>query len=624
MADPDAARRITLAVGHTVATEKAGKRWQVYARYIAADGGQRRILTSAPPRGLTRDKNEERAASAADASGLNGGAADGGGRSCSGDAAASAKLGQSGVDLTRTPPPLVGPSHSAPDLTAVRGVSFRIVSDDSRVTETFIASPGPFEWGKLSGFGGEACVPIAVTFHFSDPSASPHIHVHDVFLDPHRSAAARRSGVLRPPPPADEVELLLPVKKAFRWGAHEAAPGHYLAGPAPLSEQGARIGSAWAGRAVAAPAGRPPQPTDFNAFPPLGGERLSGFVMGRTHSFSSAIRLSSPRPSSDGDGGGSSVSNGQQQPIRHVASLGAFPASFSREIGTPRPISRSTFSEGASRRSSCDSLLEQPGQPAPAPPPQPVRRAATNSCATANTTAANSNSAGWTNRSRSGRPPPSPPVPPPPPPVRAPSPTANYTTSAGAASSLSGAGALSGGGVLTGSVAISAGSAPQGCSGYSTPPHCNGPPRVCSPLARTCSCSDDLSFAGAAAAGTTSFADAASPSVVSSSGVSGVVGGCGATTGVAAAPAALAAMAAAMRGVEEGDGAENGSYNRPMSTPRATRRASAAADLDENSTEGGLSQGSPGGVLSRESSGGAGQEGAFDYVALAQADSRAV
>jgi hypothetical protein len=273
---------VTLLVGHTVTQERMGKRFRVYVRHLV-DGEQRRRLTATPAR---RDRAEERTPCAGDATaGPDRSAIGDDGSSATGAGSASAAGGPSGAP-------------SAADVSAVRGVSFRIVSDDLRVTETYIPSPGPFEWGKLIANGIEACVPVAVTFHFVDVGAPPHVHVHDVML---QMVPVGRGGALRGPPPPDEVELTLPERKPFRWAVHEAAPGRYLHAPEGELPAGPKIGSAWAARPAGRPAGAtPPQFTDFAAFPPLSGLRPSGFVMGRTHSFSSAIRLTSHRASSDG------------------------------------------------------------------------------------------------------------------------------------------------------------------------------------------------------------------------------------------------------------------------------------------------------------------------------------
>jgi hypothetical protein len=246
-----------------------GKRFQVYVRHLV-DGEQRRKLTPAAPK-PTRQATDATA-------GANG--------SANGDG------GSSATNAGFAP---------AADVSAVRGVSFRIVSDDLRVTEMYIPSPGPFEWGKLIANGIEACAPVAVTFHFVDINWPPHIHVHDVMLQINKPTG--RGGAPRGPPPPDEVELTLPERHPFRWGLHEAAPGRYLHAVEGELPAGPRIGSAWAARPVARPSGvPPPQPTDFAAFPPLSGARPTGFVMGRTHSFSSAIRLTSSRGSSEGAG----------------------------------------------------------------------------------------------------------------------------------------------------------------------------------------------------------------------------------------------------------------------------------------------------------------------------------
>lgn len=277
-------RVLTLLVGHTVAQERMGKRFRVYVRHLV-DGEQRQRLTAAPSR---RERADERSTP------------------CASDGTAGASGNANGEDGNSATgagftPAVRGPSCAqfAADVSAVRGVSFRIVSDDLRVTETYIPSPGPFEWGKLIANGIEACAPVAVTFHFVDIGAPPHIHVHDVMLQINRPVG--RGGCPRGPPPPDEVELTLPERKPFRWGVHEAAPGRYLHATEGDLPAGPKIGSAWAARPAPRPSGvAPPQPTDFAAFPPLSGARPSGFVMGRTHSFSSALRLMSPRSSSDG------------------------------------------------------------------------------------------------------------------------------------------------------------------------------------------------------------------------------------------------------------------------------------------------------------------------------------
>ncbi len=198
------------------------------------------------------------------------------------------------------------------------------------------------------------------------PELPPHHHVYEC----------------TPEAASEEVHVPLPTV-AFTAAAAAAATTTTAAAPSPSAAAAEPplaplptappLVSAWAGGGGPA-RGTPPAHTDFDAFPPLNGRRPSGFALGRTHSFSTAIQAAassspgprrprSPRRSSPSGGGGGRLRASNSSPA--VSALGR----TSPPRASPAPAADDDGGGAAAAAAAAPSASHAAPPPLPDPPP---------------------------------------------------------------------------------------------------------------------------------------------------------------------------------------------------------------------------------------------------------------
>lgn len=119
----------------------------------------------------------------------------------------------------------------------------------------------------------------------------------------------------------------------IEWALHEAPPGSYVCRPQTLPASGPFLSGSWSnggrgsGSLPSALSSTAPSCADFSHYPPLGGRRPTGFIPGRTHSFSSALSdhggsTDNLRELVESSGGGAGGSGGKAGGGRAPAAAG--------------------------------------------------------------------------------------------------------------------------------------------------------------------------------------------------------------------------------------------------------------------------------------------------------------
>ena len=159
-------------------------------------------------------------------------------------------------------------------------------------------------------------IDVEVEVHFSEwLHQAPKTHTYELALRPAGRAGSEEILVTFQRPTAEPSTI--------EWSEYEAPPGQFIARPAPAlgaSSSGGSWGGKWSGGLKMGRSA--PRPDDWSSFPSLGDNRNGGFVMGRTHSFASALN-------NEGGGGGGA----DRLPPRSHHSAGDLPSLGGRGCG---------------------------------------------------------------------------------------------------------------------------------------------------------------------------------------------------------------------------------------------------------------------------------------------------